>query len=391
MESNKDLSQQLKAESQALNLKPSWVKKMKEKFNAVFGEENTVDYMKIEKMPPVSVDIFYSPHVSPEDREGLANKFENADIYIPEAYGWSKRTLSMYRNVSMGNIDPKKALRKLGILEKHPFYSVLSSDLSMIYSSKKPIGFIDASKDNPLFKQYRSLFSQYNVNPFESSFEDLVVSCRNGCKIFGEFEKARDDYMLSRFRPTILEVIDKNPKLKSKDKLNVLLFLGSGNTPVFHNLKREGLFDVSRTMKGKQFGLRDEIQRRAMFGKEVDDTLIAQAVAEILFEPVFERSRIYDLIANDYQKTTILKRKLFSTFSLDEVRSLVEEFTKRREEIKDYYKDSPQFVIEREMTSSLASLFYTRFWQRDINLRDLKSMRDLDEFLAKPLPRKTVD
>ncbi len=277
---------------------------------------------------PANLDfqIYFSPHGTPKDFEGLHALIENADIYIPEGYGWDLETLNLFREVSKGTKTIDDA-RELGVTDMGLV------ELISLYNTGKLVTFIDLPGDkverDPLL-----LMSARSV-------EDLYDNARHYLQKKGLMDRSREEYMLSVLDEKIRIELGKNSELKDKPRINVLLSLGSFHTGIYHELKRQGR-NVSRTLNGEfVYGPIEEVKRRFRFGKEVSEELIAQAFLENVFYSVFN-SRLSDL-TEETNKILEFEGLVARCFSQDEINDIFRNLPLHG---WDYFKGSFESYIQ---------------------------------------------
>lgn len=261
-------------------------------------------------LPKISVDVFYSPHGTALDITGLQERFEKADIYVPEMHGWSQVNLENYQMVSSGEKSPEEVLRELGESPDDRLYSLFQSELAMLYNSKKPVIFIDLPQEES---------KDLKLPIAGNNFQELLLWTRDFLERRSEYNIDREEFMLSQIVPQIKEVLEENTTLKEKPQLHILLLLGSTHTGIYHRLKERGITTTHKfSTQPVIYSHEDEAIRSLRFKKEMDDTLVARALLEIVFSSVFEEE--LEKITQDDNKLELLKRRLAGQFNLEEIK-----------------------------------------------------------------------
>lgn len=301
---------------------------MKE-FQGVFTEPG-LKSAENHEIPPFSVDIYYSAHASAEDVKDLAKKFSEADIYIPEQMH-SKGTLDTYQKVSDGIMEPVEAAKKM--FGDSIQYGYALERLKIIYDSHKPINMVDLPIDHELIEEYKELDHRPNLKNFEEDLKKTEIYLQKAA----EFEKKREEYMLSQLEPAIRESIENHPGLQDKKQLKVLLSLGAYHTGLFHDMKQKG-YSVEREFGELpvSFGYAGEAMRKHSFDKKVDDDLVAKSMLENLIWRNFKES-ILKLSTNSMANLKSLD-KIVSKFSFEEVKNLFDKL-KNKDEIKNVLRE----------------------------------------------------
>lgn len=305
------------------NLFQAEEKKLENEFNEKLKEKQK------EGEPAVEVSIFFAAHKTAKDIEGLKKPFANCDIFIPEGCGWTNEILKCYRQVSEGMLTPDEALKKMEFKIWYPNYSANLKALEILHNSQKPLMFIDLPRGSDIL--YRYMSSEILVNQDLSSIEMGSVNSyvdkkfdmlKEHLKDSVKIEIEREKFMLQNLYPQLQKLLSERPDLKTKEKLNILLFLGAAHTGIYHALKKSAPStkkDMSRMPF--VFSIMPEIKRRYMFGKEVDDKLIIQ----FIFEYLWLHKTIYSnlkLITDDSLKIQSFGRALISSFSAKEMREI---------------------------------------------------------------------
>lgn len=261
----------------------------------------------------ISVLIFYGPHGTAKDMEGLADRFAETDIYIPEQLGWTKEDHEFYNEISQGTKTPEEALSEKGIDLDEVGDSLFLQELKIIYNSSKPIIFIDLPADKA---------PRRNILPMiGGDFDNTLSFVRQYVDRESEGNIKREKYMAENIMPLIFNEILKNPKLKDKKDINVLLTLGSFHSGLYDFLKGDNE-NVEKEYSSPHIDTyKDEAVRRRMNDEDIDDDLAAHVLFEEVFDDVFgEQLR---QLTQDGMEIENYKRKTASQFSLEEI---IEEF-----------------------------------------------------------------
>ena len=275
--------------------------------------------------PSLSVDIFFSAHDTPKDFEKLADFLPRADIYIPEVIGWSSVDQAHYDAVSEGRKTPKEIIESLKITtpDMYPLHDTKLKEFEILHNSRKPITFIDIPLRHPLTQRFNTLDTAF-LESLTGHFEDDLGSYKNFLQQIAQFQKEREEYILSQFKPQIADLLDSHPELKGKTDLHVLVALGSLHTPIWHSLKKSGQ-KTTAFFKSKPYvySHENEAIRRNMFGKEVSDELVARAYLESEFFAQFTPAR-----DEDTEELAILMRNIIDQFCTTDVKAVFDKVEK---------------------------------------------------------------
>ena len=275
--------------------------------------------------PALSVDVFYSTHDTPKDFEKLADFLPQADIYIPEVIGWSSVDQAHYDAVSEGRKTPEEIVESLKITtpDMYPLHDTKLKEFEILYNSHKPITLIDIPLRHSLTQRFNTLDVAF-LESLTGHFEDDLESYKNFLQQLAQFQREREEYILSQFKPKIAELLDDHPELREKADLRVLVALGGLHTPIWHSLKKSGQ-KTATFFKSKPYvySHENEAIRRNMFGKEVSDELATRAYLESEFFAHFTPAR-----DEDTETLAILMRKIIDQFSVTDVKAVFDEVEK---------------------------------------------------------------
>ncbi|EKD65017.1 MAG: hypothetical protein ACD_50C00213G0005 [uncultured bacterium] len=303
---------QIATEDLALGSENAGVKLLKAGLNGLFQGEKKIGDHRVE------IKFFNSKHRSAFDIKGLRDQLQEIDIYIPEVFGWESEYLSDLRKLSSGGTDVEQMLEHWGAKDQTN-YERDREFFEVINNSRKAITIIDVPGGHPLVD--RADGSILPKIKFGSDFNESLNSMRDYLKNLSAIEKERGSYMLEHLKPKIQEVIDSNPELAEKEKLSILIDIGVANTHLYHDLKKD--FETSREISTMpmQFLYREEVMRRYIFDKLVDDELIARTVTEYLISKANKKR----FSTNFSTKDVKLTRSWISKFSLDEMKNMFNE------------------------------------------------------------------
>ena len=268
-----------------------------------------------DNFPKISLHFFSSPHATETDAEGIRERMNEADIFIPEISGWKNSTLDEIKKISAGEIR-NLDLRKSGI---NPFFQPVFESL---FESNIPVTIIDAPEETK--REMEKNLMKIKI-PGNTPFEEAAEAVSRVSKIESDIKhKEREKYMLSVIGPKIAEILENRPDLRQKEKINVLLTLGVAHTNIIKELSADTDIEVSKELRYSPtiFGFYAEMQRRYDFGKEISDSLKKKALIEILLS-----SPLKTFLQNSKNSATamLFKRFLVEAFTEEELKTLYEE------------------------------------------------------------------
>jgi len=196
----------------------------------------------------------------------------------------------------------------------------------MIYNSQKPIALIDVPENHPIVKEIKNYESEMKGKKIfhYGNFAQTMESFKKALAEEAFLEKEREEYILSQLKPQVDALLNEYPNLRDKQGISILLSLGVSHTSLYHSLKKEN-FEVTRIFNKMPFvyPYRNEVVRRYLFGKSVDDLLLSRALTEVLFWEAFG-AQLDENEGHDSQKIAEFTRRLISAFSFDEIKNMFE-------------------------------------------------------------------
>ena len=299
-----------KPSEEQINPESSLVKTIKSKLK-IFKREKSVGGRG------TTVNIFYSPHRSAEDMDGLADQFQKCDIYFPETFGWSPEYLNTLRKLSDGEVTPEMVLQEYG--DRNPFYYARDENFfNIIYKSKKPIAFLDIPKSHSLVKREKE--NKVPEIHFGSNFDQVLDSVREYIKKAADIQKEREAYILAQLRPQIQELLKTHQTLREKQEINTLISIGIAHTSLYRYLRKDYQTIVKFGKKPMAARYEEEALSKHMSNENLEDDLIVRIVAERILSK--EHKKLF--YTNDSLKDAMGSRRLISKFSFDELREMFE-------------------------------------------------------------------
>lgn len=279
----------------------------------------------------LNFEVFYSPHGSGKDLEGLEERLAQADVVIPEWLGWTKKRKEWLQQISNGELRPEDT--ETYKQDPQGFDARL---IQLLYNTKKVIVMADVPAGSPLMKAFDkpSVFRAMLLMGENRNFNDVVRRMGQDLRREAELDSKREDYVIKQIPKEIKAANNRNPNLREKKQINILSTFGSAHTRIFHKLagKYEG---ASRSYNKLPviFSFSEEAIRRYQFDKEVDNLLLAKAALEFIVLKHLQRKtkasevdtgemmeKIRQALGNlDYQETREAFRKLSTGASLEGV------------------------------------------------------------------------
>ena len=226
--------------------------------------------------------IFYGPHGSAKDIEGLVTPLKQADIFLPECIGWSPNHLIAYNAVSEGVLTPQDAVSGFAIGTSHMTVSrdTALGFFNMLYKSRKPVAFIDAPVDHPLTAK----FVEHGSKGFRlgKEFSETLRYAEDHLREIAAMDIEREDYQVAHLEPTVDGILKLNSALARRNPVKILLFEGAAHTRIGRILETSGK-TVTQTFayEAMVFPFQNEVTQRFMRGENADEELMTLSLIHI--------------------------------------------------------------------------------------------------------------
>ncbi|MFA6520033.1 MAG: hypothetical protein WCT44_00290 [Candidatus Paceibacterota bacterium] len=294
---------------------------------------------KKEGDPELKFSFVFGHHLSPGDLNKVKVKIKEADVFIPEGFGWDQQSLDTWRQLSGGVLSAEK-------LEKshEKAYSDFKTDrkffflremIKVLERAGKKITFIDTEINNPLVI-VQNLLNTTSVREFSQikDFEGKKENVKQRLQNLSVISHGRENYMLQQLPVKIRELLDANPDLRKKPEVKILFFLGANHTPVYHTMKKLAPEDTEEDFSTYPliFSFYDEAARRIRFNKQasLSEELLARVVLELDFWNYLSRGVNEILKQSNSNELTTKVRSIIELFSLEEIKNIYENIAKRK-------------------------------------------------------------
>ncbi len=305
-----------------------------------------------EKEPKISYHFFFAPHVTAEDAKNLEQAFQEADIFVPEAYAHTPATLELARGIADGRINPEDVFNK---------NSFLLQIGKIFYNSHKPIILVDISKDDDAeFLKRGNRADRFVDQALElfanGRFDQALIKAEEFVNLCSRLILQREEIIKNNLEVKIKEFIEEHPEYGQKEEVRVLISLGSAHTSLYRDLKQKGLF-VSRGFNESPtvYPPLMEALRRKTFdsplkNKKDNDGLFARGILEHFLRGYLETR------TNNTNKINRVSRIISSQLNLNDIKKISNDFAKSKQiniflELKKFNIRLPE--SEQEMDEML--------------------------------------
>jgi len=186
---------------------------------------------------------------------------------------------------------------------------------------------------------------------WNGEFQRALKGVRMHLNFCAEAFKEREEKIKINLKNKLKKFLAEQPEYAKKKELQVLIQLGAMHTSIYHKLKHENL-PVSREFSQPIFvyPFLGEALRRIIFGKQIDDELLAKGLIDYPLITKLKR------ISNDTDKIVKVARKLLAPLKLQDIEQISKNSSQSRaidisEELEKFNIKIPQ--SEEEMDEIL--------------------------------------
>ncbi|MEK6951459.1 MAG: hypothetical protein AABX29_00425 [Nanoarchaeota archaeon] len=300
----------------------------------------------------VELTIRFTKHNTREDLGlpgELKSRLKNTDIFVPEYMGIDEAEANLYKKISRGYTSPHQ------VISYFPDFG--QQLLEELHRSYVNLAFVDVEFSDPFISSYLANRADLDIF-FTGGFDGALQETAEKNKRFMELNAVRERIILSRIGPALQEVIDKNPKFKSKKRVHVLMLIGAIHQNIYqelvqvaHQQRSETTDDTPSVLvegltKIEDIGTIDYQSRLNMHyspyefrltDEELTESLI-KAVGSILITQAFPWLTTQRHILNE----------IINLLSTDETRSLYETF--REFDFSNYHEHKKRHFLRTNPT-----------------------------------------
>lgn len=257
----------------------------------------------------VRAHFHFAPHRTAEQFDEGSVLLETADIFIPEAAGWTEQTHKDLTAISKG--DPKKLAKLCAALATNDNADFIQATCRSLYGTYKPVILIDADASRKDLRM-TDLAKWYEraIHPdVETTLQELA---RELAKV-ASLSYQRDLVMGENLGAKVTKLVSGHPRLATKDHVQVLLSLGFTHTQLYEALSTTpGLEEqvTASTWTGlTSIDVESRIVGEYKDGKtpataDIEEFLIAKALGGISIS-LLGKEPVYDFNGSYYRDRTL--------------------------------------------------------------------------------------
>jgi cation transport regulator ChaB len=301
-----------------------------------------------EDLKNVKINFEFVNHQSERDIDGIRQEIDKNDLLIIENVGWTKGELELFNDVSRGKISEEKIVEIVG----DPYFRQL---LLEIRKSKKPIRFIDISKESSLESERFSVLNSKNLD-FSKTLSEQGMDLYVNLKKYADWQRRREDEMIKNLAVTVASV-KRDYRYNNKD-LKVMMICGVSHTRLMHLLGKENEVDFQYPSKPFVFSYEDEAIRRFWFSEDmVDPKKVKKPDTELIAHVILEKimkNWFYYSNQDKFSNTAELDKWMRNVVSKFSVGNIMEIWDKRRTGLKK--SDPLASLPTKEMANTIAKM-----------------------------------
>lgn len=194
--------------------------------------------------PNVNLSITFSSHMDATDMGDFSEfrrRIKRSDIYIPESLGWNSIVKFNFDTASQGRRPKKEMLADMKRSHELDSNSLnLGWELALVdalYASNRTLAFVDVPAGHPLSRAVMPNLVLPDL--LQHEFSDAQEFIEEQMRKMTEAQLKRDIYILEHIGPVLTSEIIKNPRLRTKDNIDVFMSIGSLHYPIFEVLEQK--------------------------------------------------------------------------------------------------------------------------------------------------------
>jgi hypothetical protein len=223
--------------------------------------------MADEPFIPGNLDIiaFYGSHVSHSDFAPLKPLLAHADVFVPELPAWTQEQVELLSRISQGDKSARNELRR-GHTPSARFTGFAEAETRTLLGSNTRITVVDYAANDPRATEIFSHFDGYDllktvVPSWSKTLGNIVSMARREASM----ESHRDAVKAKSIGPRLETLIGRDPELKQKERVRVVLQEGRFHEQFFGQLvslvEASGTSTIERVTDDREPGALEHYDR----------------------------------------------------------------------------------------------------------------------------------
>lgn len=250
--------------------------------------------------PQLDVEFYFASHGNARDMEGVAPHLAETDILLYENTGRTPRVRKQFDYASRNPAEDIETLIDSGDykgtqLRGHSIEPLMRG----IYKTGKAIGTLDIGKSKSDVELEAQAYREVNKMASPSlSYRSALIMTKNNAREVANTQAEREERMVENFEEEMEFIFKTHPDLLEKDKVKILITIGSFHTSLGRRFDRHGILSTRKFSAASDYAydFRSELQRGFMYGIAPSDELLKNALSEDIINLVYER----ELAGGDY-------------------------------------------------------------------------------------------
>ena len=233
----------------------------------------------------IEVTFYYGSHELRDDATLVQPYLDAADIYVPEARGWTANALDRYTNVSNASETPDQA-NQICIDNGEGRRKAFTIQLwKMLHGGNKQIVVLDIPSDfESSYDASKDVYETLTDNPrsFDVFLHELDKETDNEVAN----QDKREEYISERLKALLQDVSTSSP---SNEQLRILLTIGAIHTRLFERFVSDPAlnhvaFKQVFSETPQPYYYRAELMKRKLYGEKISKEFLAKVFLEDVFE-----------------------------------------------------------------------------------------------------------
>jgi hypothetical protein len=284
------------------------------------------------------VHFHFAPHLYDYHFEGAKQLLKAADVYIPEAAGWTREQEKDFNFVAQGTLKPSTN-RALAISQGQSAFQV--EQATSLYRSQLPVVFADI-KAEEIENSIKFIGADDVGDDFEEFLDKAIVMYQS----IIETSSHRNPLIVKNLGSAVWRLYRRNKDWVLREQVNILCTLGQNHTPIYDYLTQQEFSSekvVGSVWVGSNLHMADltehagqnegSISRKALIMSVIIDALSLPYAKDIIGQkvslnisphPYRQPSQVElftqtlaDLIAADIEGNPRLQKSVLSMFTGD--------------------------------------------------------------------------
>lgn len=241
----------------------------------------------------VKLHIYFSPHGSAEDMEGLINRMPDADVWLFEGRGRSKLGAQKIfdKAAHMGGVDIEQVIDSIRQHDEPIRGLAMESMIRAVYGSGVAVGSIDLDtslSDMQLGGDLHQVSLRDGLDKLNYSQAQVELARR--VQKSAALDAEREERMVDNFADEMDTIITRRPYLLDKDEINVLMTIGAYHTSIGRRFDAAGVKSTREFSDNPYvYAYNSELKRAYTYGAEPSDELIKHSLSEFIVNKALDR------------------------------------------------------------------------------------------------------